>query len=404
MQPASQEEEIYADDISRCTDELVATNPETQQFAHLKNIITQVVHFSKYLHRYTLHFLVSSAQVIDSKNYEHNLLYGRGRDPEMTRELAGKDNEALLQFKAERERAQVVTKLANYHKDFVYIMEGPVIFYLRSLDTTNQIRQKMVLEKNDFIDPSMPLEKFKYKRQKSINQLIRCMVVEHVVIQAFENVRPKFFVIPHLVFSQYYQNKNYNSVLSKEQINQVFANLSTDDGSLFMSKNLHSLGHYLRFEILKPGDVIMAEGQPLPARAFAFIRGTVCMYKRSEGETEHNQPDKRGNLVTTLSFDESNTSDSALFFGLECLLFQQPVPMTLVAQTSCFSLSIAPRDLLNNIRAELVPSIRRRHNRFLNQVNQMWVYRPVIDQSSTVKEAKQHKHFQITSKQVNHVQ
>lgn len=112
---------------------------------------------------------------------------------------------------------------------------------------------------------------------------------------------------------------------------------------------------------------------------------------------------KHGNLVTTVSFDESNSSDSALFYGLECLLFQQPVPMTLVAQTACFVLNIAPRDLLNNIRAELVPSIRRRHNRWLSLVNKMWVYRPVIDQSSTVKEAKQHKHFQITSKQVNHV-
>lgn len=44
----------YLDDISKCTDEILARDPEKERIAHVKNILTQVLPLSKYLHKYVI--------------------------------------------------------------------------------------------------------------------------------------------------------------------------------------------------------------------------------------------------------------------------------------------------------------------------------------------------------------
>ena len=79
----------------------------------IQKVLRENLYFSKFIHPTNLEYLAAQAQVIDSANFEKNILLGRGQLPEITQEMVERDPSLEIMFLGERTQDQDITRMLN---------------------------------------------------------------------------------------------------------------------------------------------------------------------------------------------------------------------------------------------------------------------------------------------------
>ena len=75
------------------------------------------------------------------------------------------------------------------------------------------------------------------------------MTITNVVFQMNDEDRPKVFHVPNMYFREVYVDKNYDGMLSKDKVNHMMMNLSTDGNGLFTQKSMTTVDNSMTFEV-----------------------------------------------------------------------------------------------------------------------------------------------------------